>query len=183
MSDATSILATQLSGQIASPSAWLVGTAYTAGQAVSRSGLNYYAISGSTGVDPASDGGVHWGLLSGVGPQPATMAQLYAALMTGIGAMLASRTNRRIGLLNTAAGGQWNVYIDSDVGKVAGNFSEVKEAANLQGNLQSLSSSIARITDPLLVLNTPAASILAWANQLVTYANSYEGLELETLPA
>ena len=80
--------------------------------------------------------------------------------------MLASRTTRRIGLLNTAAGGQWNSYIDSDVGKVAGNFSEIKEAANLQGNLQAFSSNIARVVDPLLVLNTPASAILAWASQL-----------------
>ena len=76
MSDATSILATQLSGEIATPSAWLVGTTYTTGQSVTRTGLSYYAISGLTGVDPATDAGVHWGLLSGTGPQPSTMAAL-----------------------------------------------------------------------------------------------------------
>jgi hypothetical protein len=85
--------------------------------------------------------------ISSGGPTAGTMTALYQALMTGIGAMIAARTNRRIGLLNIAAGGQWNVYIDSNVGAVSQNFSEIKEALNLQGNLQSFSSNIARLND------------------------------------
>jgi hypothetical protein len=123
------------------------------------------------------------GQIAGGGPTPATMIALYQALMTGIGAMLSSRTNRRIGLLNIAAGGQWNEYIDSDVGKVSGNFSEIKEVANLQGGLQSFSSNIARISDSLSLVNTPGSVTLGYANQLVAFAASYEAMELETLPA
>lgn len=183
MADTASVLATQLSGQIATPSAWLVGTAYTAGQAVSRSGLNYYAISGSTGVDPATDAGVHWGLLSGVGPQPGTMTALFNALMTGLGAMLASRIARRVGILNTSTGNQWNCLPPGvDSGAVAQNYLEIREVSALQGNLQVFASNIARVNDPM-VLNTPASVVAGWASQLVAYAASYEALEVEVLPA
>ncbi len=120
--------------------------------------------------------------IAGGGPTAGTMTQLYQALMTGLGAMLASRTNRRIGLLNIAAGGQWDVYIDSNVGQVAGNFGEIKEVANLYGSMQGWSSNIARVNDPM-VLNMPASVVIGYASQLVTWAGIFEGFETETLPA
>jgi hypothetical protein len=192
MSDAVQILATQLSGRLATPSAWLIGTTYVAGVAVSRSGLNYYVIQGSTGADPATDGGVNWGLLTGSGPQPATMTSLYRALSTGAAAMNQSRINRRIGLLNTATGGQWNMLIGgSGVGDVAQNFLECRETANLYGTLQGFRSAIASINPSdgrggisrELLANVPAAGILAYAEQLITWATAYEALEVEVLPS
>jgi hypothetical protein len=123
------------------------------------------------------------GQISSGGPTAGTMSALYQALMTGIGAMIASRTSRRIGLLNIAAGGQWNSYIDSNVGAVSQNFSEIKECLNLQGNLQSFSGNIARLNDSLALVNMSGATSLGYANALVAFAASYEAMELETLPA
>jgi hypothetical protein len=192
MSDASQILATQLQGQLATPSAWLIGTTYVAGAAVTRSGLNYYAVQGSTGVDPAGDDGSTWGLLTGNGPQPSTMTALYQALTTGTAAMNQIRINRRIGLLNTATGSRWNMLIGgSGVGDVAQNFTECRETANLYGTLQGFGTAIASINPSDgrggisrgILANIPQANIVSMANSLVAFTALYEGLEVETLPA
>jgi len=123
-------------------------------------------------------------------PQPlpamaATMVSLYQALVTGVGAMLAARTSRRVGILNTSTGNQWNCLPPGvDSGAVSQNYLEVREVANLQGNLLTFASNITRLSDPGSILaNIPSAVFIAWANALVAFAASYEAMELETLPA
>lgn len=188
MSDAISGLAVQLTGQLATPTAWLIGTTYTAGQAVSRSGLNYYAVQGSTGVDPATDSGnVNWGLLTGSGAQASTMWALFQALIQGVIPMLASRVSRRVGLLNTACASTFNMLIGGcGVGDVAQCFTECREVANLYGNLQAFSSSVAAINPndrAIILANVSAARILALGSALLAFAATYEGFTTETLPS
>lgn len=187
MSDAVSILATKLSGELATPSAWLVGTAYTAGQSVTRSGLSYYAISGSTGADPATDAGVHWGLLSGSGPQPADMVGLSSAIVAGAQATLASRQANRVALLGSALNGA-ALPANTNVGEVAQSFDEVQAAATFLASAQSLDTQLAvlRAFDtqgPLsaMIANIKTATLTAWANLLVTSAAAFETLEAEAL--
>jgi len=132
------------------------------------------------------------GQIAAGGPQPlpamaATMVQLYGALIQGVVPMLASRISRRVGILNGQTGSQWNMLIGgSGVGDVAQNFTECRECSTLYGALQGFSGNIAKInqSDPAVILaNVPAASIIAWANALVTFAATYEALEVEVLPA
>lgn len=127
------------------------------------------------------------GQIAGAGPSPATMQLLYQALVAGATPLWQARVNRRIGLLNVAAGGIWDmVMFDADQGKVAMNFSECKEAQALVGTLPGVGSGLAKCNpnDPAcIVANCPASQVLALANQLVTLAASYEAMEVEVLPA
>jgi hypothetical protein len=48
---------------------WNVATAYAADDAVYRSGASYYAVTASTGIDPATDDGTRWAPLALQGAQ------------------------------------------------------------------------------------------------------------------
>jgi hypothetical protein len=130
--------------------------------------------------------------LSGAGPQIATMTALYQALVAGTVPMLSTRTSRRVGLLNTAAGGTFcSLPNGTGAGDVAQGFSEVSEVSRFYGNLQAFVSNIAKInpTDQTgnvqtaVVANVAQSNLITWANALVAFAATYEAFEVETLPS
>jgi hypothetical protein len=185
MSDAVTILSTQLQGQLASPSAWLIGTTYTAGQSVSYLGANYYALVGSTGVTPGTDP-TTWGLLTGSGPQATTIASLSSAIVAGAAGVVATRTTNRVTLLQAALN-QVSVPPTTSVGELASSFNEVRAAAAFLAGASNLDSqlSVLRSRDssgsPLtaVIRNIPGGTYSTWASALVTSAAAYETLAAE----
>jgi hypothetical protein len=183
MSDTVTTLSVQLSGQVATPIPWLIGTAFTAGQSVSRSGLNYYALVNSTGVDPATDDGSHWGALSTTGPQPATITALSSAITSAATTLLSVRQANRVTLLSAAVNAL-TLGVGNTVQQMALAFVECQAVATFLAAAQTLDSqlSVLRSRDstgaPLthVLANVPAAAYGTWASALIASAASYETL-------
>jgi hypothetical protein len=189
MSDAVQILATQLSGQLATPAAYNALTAYTAGQSVSYLGANYYALVGSTGTTPGTDP-TTWGLLTGSGAQAATILAASTAIVNGANAVAVSRQARRVGLL-AAVSSPVALPPTTSLGQVAATWTEVAEANAFLASAQSLDAqlSVLRVTDSTghslasVIANIPQTAYAIWGNALVALASAYETLLGESLPA
>jgi hypothetical protein len=174
--------------------AWAIGTAYVPYNVVTRNGSTYINIIANTGSDPATDGGVNWALAAvpgGASLNSAILA-LANALVSSAHAYTVSVTSRRIGILYGVLNPQLlpggaNVRVET----IAPSWNECVAA----GQVEALANNLSQQVTPLravnangtpavaLLANIPTATIVEWANALISAAASFEALELTTLPA
>jgi hypothetical protein len=174
--------------------AWAVGTAYVPNNVVTRNGGTYVNVVANTGSDPATDGGVHWALTAALGGASlnAGILALADALTSSAQVYAVSVQARRVGILYGVLNplllpNGSNIRVET----IAPAWNEVAAANTFLARANSLSQQVTplRATDAMrnpataLIANIPTATILAWANALISAATDFEALEIVSLPA